>query len=67
MHSLEEICRELLCQACDDGLVKFNRRLYPASTPLDLTSGDICGMANLLGKLLRENQQERSPAPSDRL
>lgn len=52
-ESIEEICRQILQKACEDGLVKFNRAAFRnTDSPLELTSGDLAGVANLLAKLL---------------
>ena len=52
-HSLEEICRRILQQACDEGIVTFNREGYcTTESPVQMTSGDLCGLANTLRELL---------------
>jgi hypothetical protein len=52
--SIEEMCRRLLQRAVDDDIIKFNKAAFVSTeNPMQLTSGDLVGVTNLLTELLR--------------
>jgi len=59
MISLEQMCRNLLEQAMNDGLVGDSNE-YEDSDPQVRSSGELVGMANLLAKLLDQHSNGRN-------
>ena len=55
--SIEEMCRQLLQKAEDDGLITHTE--YDV-TPEDLSAGDLVGMANLLAEFMRHNSPQNN-------
>lgn len=47
-ETVEQMCRNLISQASTADLVRCRKRV------IDMTSGDLCGMANLLAEYLRD-------------
>jgi hypothetical protein len=52
--SIEQMCREVLQKAVDEGIVTFNRENFGSTeSPMEMTAGDLCGVANLLSTLIK--------------
>jgi hypothetical protein len=53
--TVEEICRRVLQKAVDEEIVIFAANNFNNTTrPMEMTSGDLVGVANLLAEMLRD-------------
>lgn len=54
--SIEQTCRDILTLAIADGIVTFNTDNFEGTDdPQSMTSGDLCGVANLLQARMRRD------------
>ena len=56
--TVEQMCRDLLSMAISDGLVRLKADDIGEADPQNLTTGELCGMANKLSEFIAD---ETSP------